>query len=586
MNLLEAFAELGVESTASPRDARRAYLRLLKTRKPETDPSGFMRLREAFELASAYLTHCEALHAAGAASRTPCTPVVVARHAGAERTPPPDGAFARGGDDAPASEPSPEPCPTTATDPRSSAGAATDDEPARTKPTQAPAVDAPAAVEAADASPPPEASETESPDAGPGEGAPDAPESEEAARPDAGDMDGPEAFDVEPANEALEPLREPPASESEDRALRAWFEAASRSLDELQPPLQATLRTLAALHARGETARAHALLAAADEWLRLSGGEARHLRDLTAIRWRFARELDALPAAFPKHLRGPLARAIAADIEDAAAELEAFRDYRPARAGAAARTLRDHAPTLATAFAPHLEPPLAPRRVLRPGPLPNAHDGGRPRGYAFGGMGAIVMVVVAIARFCIATRSTPHIDPSERLRNLPGGYPTYTMPRVTIPTVAVPDFELSPPLSSAGTLHPAPPAAFAAEAAGLVARMRRHPLSAVPAFADAVADLTISFEQRDDCASVRRRLHALRELTAAIEAQRKLEPPPELGALEAGVERVCAPLERADESPPPARSAAADPRPGTTAPRPGAATGPPPRAPARRPDLL
>lgn len=49
MTLGEAFAELGVEPGTDVALARRAYTRLLRTRKPETDPEGFRRLREAWE---------------------------------------------------------------------------------------------------------------------------------------------------------------------------------------------------------------------------------------------------------------------------------------------------------------------------------------------------------------------------------------------------------------------------------------------------------------------------------------------------------------------------------------------------------
>lgn len=45
----EAAAELGVDADATADDVRRAYLRLLKTRKPEVDAEGFQRLRAAYE---------------------------------------------------------------------------------------------------------------------------------------------------------------------------------------------------------------------------------------------------------------------------------------------------------------------------------------------------------------------------------------------------------------------------------------------------------------------------------------------------------------------------------------------------------
>jgi hypothetical protein len=50
MTPAEALRELGIEAGATPEAIRRAYLRGVKTRKPETDPEGFRRLREAYEL--------------------------------------------------------------------------------------------------------------------------------------------------------------------------------------------------------------------------------------------------------------------------------------------------------------------------------------------------------------------------------------------------------------------------------------------------------------------------------------------------------------------------------------------------------
>lgn len=52
MTIEEAFEEIGIPPGNGPDEIRRAYLRKLKTRKPEVDPEGFRRLREAFELLS------------------------------------------------------------------------------------------------------------------------------------------------------------------------------------------------------------------------------------------------------------------------------------------------------------------------------------------------------------------------------------------------------------------------------------------------------------------------------------------------------------------------------------------------------
>ncbi len=50
MTLDEALSTLGLARGASPEEARRAYLRLLKKHKPEVDPEGFRRVRAAYEV--------------------------------------------------------------------------------------------------------------------------------------------------------------------------------------------------------------------------------------------------------------------------------------------------------------------------------------------------------------------------------------------------------------------------------------------------------------------------------------------------------------------------------------------------------
>jgi hypothetical protein len=53
VTLDDAWRELGLEPGADAETVRRAYLRLIKTRKPEQDPAGFQRAREAYEMARA-----------------------------------------------------------------------------------------------------------------------------------------------------------------------------------------------------------------------------------------------------------------------------------------------------------------------------------------------------------------------------------------------------------------------------------------------------------------------------------------------------------------------------------------------------
>lgn len=49
VNLSEAYERLGVEPGTDPKTARRAYLKLIKVHKPETDPETFKQIREAYE---------------------------------------------------------------------------------------------------------------------------------------------------------------------------------------------------------------------------------------------------------------------------------------------------------------------------------------------------------------------------------------------------------------------------------------------------------------------------------------------------------------------------------------------------------
>lgn len=49
MTLDDAFSVLGVEAAATEDEVRRAYLRLVKKHRPESDPTGFQRVREAYD---------------------------------------------------------------------------------------------------------------------------------------------------------------------------------------------------------------------------------------------------------------------------------------------------------------------------------------------------------------------------------------------------------------------------------------------------------------------------------------------------------------------------------------------------------
>lgn len=61
MTLQEATEVLGIGPGMGSREARRHYMRRLRDHPPETDPSGFMRLRSAWELVRDYLEWAEVL---------------------------------------------------------------------------------------------------------------------------------------------------------------------------------------------------------------------------------------------------------------------------------------------------------------------------------------------------------------------------------------------------------------------------------------------------------------------------------------------------------------------------------------------
>ncbi|MFZ5442995.1 MAG: hypothetical protein ACOZQL_23515 [Myxococcota bacterium] len=69
--VVAAFDELGLARDTPPEQLRRAYLRVIKTRKPEQDPEGFRRAREAFELLAGWFQFVAARAAAEAGPVAP-----------------------------------------------------------------------------------------------------------------------------------------------------------------------------------------------------------------------------------------------------------------------------------------------------------------------------------------------------------------------------------------------------------------------------------------------------------------------------------------------------------------------------------
>jgi hypothetical protein len=301
VTLDEAFAELGINRDATADEARRAYLKLLKLRKPETDPQGFMRLREAYELAKERLDNSYFFfHAPSAVvERPPIEP-----------------------------EPEPEPEPSSELEP------------------PAPAETAPAETAPPDDAPPPQDDEE------PADSVPIAP-------PYAPD-DTREEEDDTPSQEdaSYEDLLASGCHEEAAAALSRIFREATTKMHGETPPIYDALRLLVTLHAENALAAAAELHASVAAWLAASGQEAKLIRGESAARWHLLRELAALPSTFPKLVRSAIARAmLVGDLGHARGELEAIRRQASSVTRAAAGTLRAKAPNLAGALADVLDPP-------------------------------------------------------------------------------------------------------------------------------------------------------------------------------------------------------------------------------------
>jgi hypothetical protein len=336
VTLDEALAELGLDLGASTDEARRAYLRLLKTRKPEVDREGFMRLREAYERARAELPFYEAMRRADADAPTRIPVATPGGLVWIETSQPPD-------------EP-----------PRPPAVVS---EPATDKPT--------ATAEAPENTP---AEGLTDPIVSPDEPRPEEPPAADDARagthlpwgeppPAHAHAHAPrETQEPQPSVEGLHANGKNKAAAK--LATRLYREATERGDDDgALPRPRTTLRILLALHQRNKLAEAGILQKSFAAWLDASGLEARILTGELAVLWSVARELTASPGSLPLEVRAAIAEAaLLGDLGHARADCIRFRHAQPLLARAAAGELRAHAPSLAASFAEVLDPP-APRPV-------------------------------------------------------------------------------------------------------------------------------------------------------------------------------------------------------------------------------
>jgi hypothetical protein len=373
VTLDEAFAELGIDNDAGSDGARRAYLRLLKTRKPETDPEGFMRLRTAYELVKSNLAFFEgfrprepAASERAAATIEPSTEGIEAPAEGVEPSAAGADASAEGRE-------------------ASADGASPSAE--GTEPS-ADGVD-------------PSADDIEAP----AEGihlpwAAESPEGEDEHE------DEHEKAPVEHGNVAvMEGLVARGAYDKAAVEALSILAAAKDRLDRPEPPALVLLRLMLGLHRVGEPAKAREVSAAFAAWLAATGQESTRIRGHAAVLWTLVRELDGLKKGFPASVRTLIAQAaLDGDLGLAAPDLERFRRQQPLAAATAGALLRRKAPVIAAALADALDPPVAvdpPFARTARTPPSNSSSG---RGIWF-----ILMVIMAVVRILLAIgrSSTP-----------------------------------------------------------------------------------------------------------------------------------------------------------------------------------
>ena len=287
----EALLELGLKDDVTSEQVRRAYLRLLWTRRPEVDQEGFLRLREAYELARTILTWREAagLWADGdGESLTDTSPV------------------------APASP---------------------------VAPVGEPDLGYEVALDACAFPLPPVATPEQVPEPPP------------SAAPSSRDFASVRILTPH-AIEAL--VSDGRLVEAAQRLLKCYRQLTDH-IDLDAPPVLTTLDIVLRLHEKGELDMAERLQSAFEQWMGASASEAKILEGRGVFWWAVIRELAALPRALETEVRTAIAQATRENnLLAARRPLGLFALRSPAQAKATWGLLKWHAPLLAKELGPAL----------------------------------------------------------------------------------------------------------------------------------------------------------------------------------------------------------------------------------------
>jgi hypothetical protein len=336
VTLDEALNELGIDDEAGVDGARRAYLRLLKKRKPEVDREGFMRLREAYELAKPYFEELEL-----------CRVVDEAMDAEAAR---PDGGRDVVRLETPAGVVYLHRAPPLGPD-----ELAFPDEP--TSEQDEPPIDEDKpAVENHLGGFEPNVEDSELAHDAVSEGAP---ETQTQAPIEPAVDSAVKAVDTEPTEPSIDELiaagKLKKAARLMGRQYRVAIDQASIDVD-VPAPHQAVLLLLR-MHEKNRVEEAKVFEKEFAEWLSSTGASVRIMAGPVSVMWLLVRELGALSKSFPLDLRESISTAIiAGKLDDAQRRARWFQMRDPDRARNAALDLHAHAPTLATLLGETLAP--------------------------------------------------------------------------------------------------------------------------------------------------------------------------------------------------------------------------------------
>ena len=381
VTLDEAFAELGVDPDAGSDGARRAYLRLLKTRKPETDPEGFMRLRAAYELVKANVAFFESFRpkpagvAPGEVEVAEREVGVADREVGAA-----DGEVGVADREVGVAD--------------REVGVA--DREVAYAPREVGVADREVGV--ADG------------EVGVADGEVGVADREVGV---AGGEVGVDLGDVA----LLERLVARSAYLKAAKQALLLLAAATHRLDRPDPPVLTCLRLMLGLHSVLEPAKAREVSTAFKAWLAATGRESTQIRGHAAVLWTLVRELDGMKKRLPDFARAAIARAaLEGDLAEAMHDLERFRRKNPAEAQAAGELVRRKAPVIAAALADTLDPP----------PVASPMFGRRRSSGSRGGFGIVGVLMLGFVRILIAAmRGGPDSPPPSR------PLPAYSMPMLT-----------------------------------------------------------------------------------------------------------------------------------------------------------